>query len=265
MTRVARNSTDRGTIEFLLTVGMSTAVLVVAWEFRKSGNVASETGFGYALGIIGGLILLSLLVYPMRKRLPVLRQIGTIPNWFRLHMLFGVLGPVLIVVHSNFTLGSMNSRVALFAMLIVAASGFIGRFLYARIHRGLYGKKASLPELLDEVDQVREGASGTRSDWRIELESYQKTRLSSGYSVWKSFFLTLSGPFSRFQLKRRLTRSGCDDNARSALARYLHSLGRAEAFALYERLFAAWHLLHLPLFLILVLAAITHVIAVHLY
>ena len=208
MTRAARGSTDRGTIEFLATVGVSAVVLIVAWRSRDSGILVPETGWGYALGIIGGLVLLSLLVYPMRKRLPVLRRLGTIPNWFRLHMLLGVFGPVLIVVHSNFNLGSMNSRMALFAMLIVASSGFIGRFLYARIHRGLYGKKSSLPELLDEVDVVREGASGTRSDWRVALESYQKTRLSSKYSVWKSLMLTLTGPFSRFKLKRSLSDIG---------------------------------------------------------
>ena len=46
---------------------------------------------------------------------------------------------------------------------------------------------------------------------------------------------------------------------------YLRAVRRTAAFVLYERLFALWHVLHLPLFVLLVLAAITHVIAVHLY
>jgi hypothetical protein len=33
----------------------------------------------------------------------------------------------------------------------------------------------------------------------------------------------------------------------------------------YERLFALWHVLHLPLFFMLLVAGIAHVIAVHLY
>ena len=210
LAKTPKSSAERGATEFLLTVALSAVVLVVAWLYRNSGNVTAETGIGYALGIIGGLILLSLLIYPARKRLPGLRRIGTIPNWFRIHMLLGILGPVLIVIHSNFILGSLNSQVALFAMLIVAGSGFVGRFLYARIHRGLYGMKASLPELLDEVDVVRGDASGTRSDWRLALETYQKTRLSSGFSVWKSFVLTLTGPFSRHRLKKTLIRSGTE-------------------------------------------------------
>jgi hypothetical protein len=49
------------------------------------------------------------------------------------------------------------------------------------------------------------------------------------------------------------------------LERYLASTARAEAFTFYERMFSLWHFLHLPLFFILVLAAVAHVIAVHLY
>jgi hypothetical protein len=118
MAQAARASGAAQQLVFLLTVAMSAVTLVVAWSRRDTGDLTAETGWGYALGIVGGLILLTLLIYPMRKRLPMLRRIGTIPYWFRLHMLMGVFGPVLIVVHSNFNLGSLNSGEALFAMLV---------------------------------------------------------------------------------------------------------------------------------------------------
>ena len=40
---------------------------------------------------------------------------------------------------------------------------------------------------------------------------------------------------------------------------------RAATLGVYERLFSLWHVLHVPLFVILVLTAIIHVVAVHLY
>ena len=40
---------------------------------------------------------------------------------------------------------------------------------------------------------------------------------------------------------------------------------RVAEFEASERLFAAWHILHLPLFFILVIVGIVHVIAVHVY
>jgi hypothetical protein len=37
------------------------------------------------------------------------------------------------------------------------------------------------------------------------------------------------------------------------------------AFEAYERLFSLWHVLHLPLFFMLLIAGIVHVIAVNVY
>ena len=52
---------------------------------------------------------------------------------------------------------------------------------------------------------------------------------------------------------------------RNLLKQYFAAVNKTAAFVFYERLFALWHVLHLPLFAILVFAAIIHVLAVHLY
>jgi hypothetical protein len=49
------------------------------------------------------------------------------------------------------------------------------------------------------------------------------------------------------------------------LESYLHGLQRVAQFAIYERLFSLWHLLHIPLVALLILSAVFHVIAVHMY
>ena len=46
---------------------------------------------------------------------------------------------------------------------------------------------------------------------------------------------------------------------------HLAAVRKAAAFAFYERLFGLWHVLHLPLFFILVLATAIHVVAAHLF
>ena len=45
-------------------------------------------------------------------------------------------------------------------MLIVAGSGLIGRYLYARIHHGLYGQKATLNELRSEAERLKNDSAG---------------------------------------------------------------------------------------------------------
>ena len=46
---------------------------------------------------------------------------------------------------------------------------------------------------------------------------------------------------------------------------YLHAVQRVAQFGVFERLFSWWHVLHVPLVFMLVLSAIAHVIAVHMY
>jgi hypothetical protein len=40
---------------------------------------------------------------------------------------------------------------------------------------------------------------------------------------------------------------------------------RVAGFAFYERLFGLWHVLHVPLFVMLLVTAVAHVVAVHRY
>ena len=49
------------------------------------------------------------------------------------------------------------------------------------------------------------------------------------------------------------------------ISRSLQATRELAAFRVFERLFSAWRVLHVPLFLILVAAGIVHVISVHVY
>lgn len=258
------------------------------WKEREYEHLTAEHGLGYALGIAGALAMLTLLLYPMRKRLRVLRVLGPVAVWFRAHMLLGIVGPVLVLYHANFSWGSLNSNVALAAMLAVAASGLVGRFIYARIHHGLYGSRVEFRELRDEI-AARRGEIGLgdalppalarRLSWfdRVALAEPGGV-VSSGLRLMQVWISTrLAGPGLRRAAGRVLDSAARQQNWSRAVRRarakalrrelkaYLGSLRRLAAFAFFERLFALWHVLHLPLFIILVFAAVAHVIAVHMY
>jgi hypothetical protein len=47
--------------------------------------------------------------------------------------------------------------------------------------------------------------------------------------------------------------------------RYLDAVVRVAQYSAYERLFALWHLAHLPFVYLLIISAVVHVIAVHAY
>jgi hypothetical protein len=53
--------------------------------------------------------------------------------------------------------------------------------------------------------------------------------------------------------------------AREMVDRRIDASRKVAEFASYERLFSLWHVLHLPLFFMLLIAGIVHVISVHVY
>jgi hypothetical protein len=242
-----------------------------------------QYGYGYALGITGGSMMLALLIYPLRKRKPSLAFLGSIRGWFRVHMVLGVIGPLAILYHANFGLGATNSNVALACMLIVASSGLVGRYLYARIHHGLYGRRASLNELARDAERLREhsGALRVLPGLMDEIEAAERLIGAPSTLVVRPFLaawrqrselrrlrrliglaIVIAAARSRViaEQQERLTATAHDYiEARLLAAR------RVAEFEASERLFAAWHVLHMPLFIMLVVVGIVHVFAVHMY
>lgn len=82
------------------------AVLYSSWLDRNEGHLTPENGFGYWFGIADGVMMLVMLLYPLRKRVRALRVLGRVPTWFRMHMILGIAGPTLVIVHSNWKLSS---------------------------------------------------------------------------------------------------------------------------------------------------------------
>jgi hypothetical protein len=265
-----------------------TLALVIGWSTREQEYIVPENGLGYWLGIAGGSLMLLLLLYPLRKRVRVLRGFGSVAFWFRLHMVFGLVGPALVLFHANFRIGSLNSNVALIAMLIVATSGIVGRYLYGKIHLGLYGRKAEVREILADAEIMMHtlGAGLPVGDRLIEpLHAFAKQAIGVSPGFFRACcglpILTLRARMLRARLLRDARRTIAAEAKRNGWSRrdraqrtsavgelvtlHLASVKKAAAFVFYERLFALWHALHLPLFVILIFASIIHVVAAHLY
>lgn len=266
-------------------VGLTLALiaLVTGLLLPTERYLTPQNGVGYALGIIGGSMMLGLLIYPLRKRNPSLAFLGSIRGWFRTHMVLGVLGPLAILYHSNFSLGATNSNVALACMLTVAGSGLVGRYLYARIHHGLYGRRATLKELSADAERLRTHSGDLRvlPGLMDEVEKAERHISAPTMLLLRPAVAVLRQRSELRRIKRLIRHAVGMAAARSpviaeqrerltqAAQRYVEArlvaARRVAEFEPSERLFAAWHVLHMPLFLMLVIVGIVHVFAVHLY
>ena len=273
-----------GRVGFALLV----VTLVLGWNLPTERYITPRRGFGYALGIIGGSLMLLLLLYSARKRFSWLRFLGATPQWFRFHMVLGIVGPLCILFHANFGTGATNSNVALFCMLTVAGSGFIGRYLYAHIHHGLYGHKLLLSELQDGASGLR-GLSGRVSfvpDIVARLEAAEAQLMACGprtalLGFLKPVVVACAALEARWRLHRHVRRAVRASARRSStvatearrlrrtacayIDRRLAATRQVATFEGYERLFSLWHALHIPLIFMLLVAAVVHVIAVNVY
>ena len=269
-------------------LGLSGAILLTAWVASRQGWYRAGDDVGYMLGLVGGSMMLLLLLYPLRKHFRLMQPLGAIRYWFQLHMIFGIFGPILVVIHSAFYIGSLNAAVATFCMLLVAGSGVVGRFMYARIHHGLYGRKATLDEMQGDLGIQ---SSEVRSKFHFapkveeELKTFQERALRRSPNVlsgaWKFMTLALRARLSRARCRRDLRRVlkhhaaqrlWDKDKFRHRLAaadqmvnKYLLAVRHTAQFSAYERLFSLWHILHVPFVFMLAISGVVHVIYVHMY
>jgi hypothetical protein len=281
--RVTRSRSGDGPLYLLLI-----ALVLGAWELTRRGHLRPDTDVGYWLGVTGGVMMLALFLYPLRKHVPFMRALGPAKYWFVFHMVCGICGPLLILLHCAFRIGSLNAAVALISMLVVAASGIVGRFLYAHIHRGLLGEKSSLRELQSAAgfqhDAVKSRfhfaptveqrlfafeADALRSEpgWRNDLRRVAVLPYLQ-WCTYRACAREVDQVAARLGLERSWHRGDLNDRrrrARGLLHAYLASVVRVAQFSVYERLFSLWHVLHIPFVYVMLITAVVHVVAVHAY
>jgi hypothetical protein len=263
---------------WLVALAVLTVFAALAWTVRQGDFYTPREGVGYWMGASGGTLMVLLLTYPMRKRLAFMQGWGALKHWFRMHMMAGVLGPLLVMFHSAFHVGSINAGIAMTCMLLVMSSGLVGRFLYRKIHHGLYGSRATLQELEQRLERDRH-ALGAALDAmpavKQEVDRFAAlvSRPPHGLVRRTAHFLSLG--WQRGAARRRARRAaaaGVASGTRASLDALLHSIDvtlreaqRTAQFSTYERLFSIWHAVHIPFIGMLALTAVVHVVAVHFY
>lgn len=263
-------------------------LLFLAWLVRNGHLYEAGSDFGYYLGLVGGLLMLSLLVYPIRKRFGSYDRFGKMETWFRFHMIAGITGPLLVLFHSTFRTGSMNGAVALYAMLLVALSGVVGRFLYRRVHRGLYGKRLTLEEASANLKACAENMGSVfalRPDIEPRLQDFQAEALEADGNWWERSWKFVTLRWRCRELSRELRRDAKSalrklgrkqrvqhqqlilnyQLARRQIDKYLDAVLKASQLSVWERLFSYWHIIHIPFLYLLVFSGVVHVVAVHMY
>jgi hypothetical protein len=235
-----------------------------AW-FRPSGYV------GQSAGILTFAGFLFMWLFPLRKRVRKAAWAGPVPKWLDVHIGVGLMLPLVGAIHAGFRLGGVIG-LGYIAMLIVCASGIVGRYLYVRIPRGRSGVELGMSEVAAQqralVGELAE-ASGISVFELQEILQVRSTPARVG--VWAAFVQMARDDLARGRavrrLRARMRSQGNVDTERlhniMTLARRQMSLAQqARLLNATQSLFRHWHAAHLPVAITAVIAVTIHVVVV---
>jgi hypothetical protein len=162
---------------------------------RPSGTI------GVRLGMFGVLLFFLIYLYPLRKHWGWLGRQGNSRHWLDFHVVLGATAPIIIAFHSCFKFGNI-AGMAFWSMLVVTLSGFVGRYLYSQIPRGLSAAELSKKEMQETEEKLRKELAEQRATFGFSVEAlYQlptadevaKTPMIS--SLLSMFLIDFKRPF----------------------------------------------------------------------
>ena len=241
---------------------------------RPSGSI------GIKLGMLGVLMFFLIYLYPLRKKWGWLGRQGNSRHWLDFHVVLGSAAPLIVAFHATFKFGNI-AGMAFFSMLAVTLSGFVGRYLYSQIPRGLSAAELTRKDLLDREEAMRKDLEeqkrtfGFCVDALYHLPTPQRVASSSTLEALLSMFLidfkrpfqaslvrletAGFGPwlFSFFGLfstrDQRLERAIRVAQTQAALSKRILFLSRT------QQIFGLWHVIHRPFSYAFAILAVIHI------
>ena len=233
--------------------------------FKPGGTV------GHSLGVVGSAMLLLLFLYSARKRRKLGLRRGRLSRWLHVHIWFGIMGPVLITLHSSFKFHGIVS-ISYFSMVAVMLSGFLGRYIYIQVPRDEEGSALPLQAIDAGIEAMRRRLAtehGLSPEVISRLDpGAAGSEAGMGRAVADALLGDLLRPVKAHRLRRLLRRTS--PGLPAATIREVARLAGRRAILLRRRaalrrmnaVFHYWHVVHKPFAWVMILIMIVHVTVV---
>lgn len=237
---------------------------------RPSGYV------GQSAGIAAFVIFLFLWLYPLRKKWKALRWTGSIGRWLDVHVTSALLLPLLLAIHAAWRSDGVIG-LGLVAMLVVIASGIVGRYLYTRIPRARSGIELTREEVTAqrrELMQELAAATGLTPDM-LETTLHGDQTPDEHENALRVIARLVANDLFRWRRTRELRQRWAalapndrpldDRQLRDAVRLANRELSLEQQSRMLDathRVFRFWHVAHRPFAVTALLAVVIHVIVV---
>ncbi len=236
---------------------------------RPSGLV------GQSAGIIAFVVFVFLWLYPLRKKWKALAFTGSVGKWLDVHVTTAIGLPLLLTIHAAWRSDGVIG-LGFGAMLVVCASGIVGRYLYTRIPRAKSGVELTRDEVVSERNRlIDEIAGATGLDPRtVEATLDVASPSDEKAGAMQVLRDLVTNDVRRWRMTRELRRrfqelEGGRAIPEAALARSVTLASREIALSQQvrmleatQRVFRYWHIAHKPFALTALVAVVIHVAVV---
>lgn len=235
---------------------------------RPSGYV------GQTAGIVAFLIFVFLWLYPLRKKFRWLAFTGAVARWLDVHVAAALLMPLLVGIHAGWRFDGLIG-LGFVAILVVCASGVIGRYLYTRIPRTRSGAEMDLAQVSAERRSVLTEICAATGLTPAAVEQLLAIGRDArrGHGLGSAFAALVRSDLTRWRAVRRfraeVARRGKGGLDPAALRRVTSLASREAALAgqvrmldATHRIFRLWHVAHRPVALTALVAVTVHVAVV---
>ncbi len=260
-------------IIYYLMDGLNYYLLSYADRPRHQGYRTLKPGgmLGHGFGILGSTMMILMLLYSVRKRFRAFSKWGSLSRWLDIHIYFGLMGPLFIILHTTFKLNGLVA-VSFWSMIAVSLSGIIGRYLYLQIPRNIKGHELTLSEA-EEMDRqmterlrnefwLEDDALGEIEKLIIGREKSYKTAIGTLFSmITGDVARSVRSIFIKRAVRKKFNIPGDQLNPILKAARQKAMIRhRLKLWNSTHKLFHHWHVFHKPFAIIMYLIMIIHII-----
>lgn len=226
---------------------------------------------GHGFGILGTAMLLLLFLYSARKRLGFLRNFGHVAKWLKIHIYFGLMGPLFIILHSTFKVNGLIS-VSFWSMIAVALSGVWGKYLYLKIPHNILGRALSFEEMSQKrvlLDRHLKHKFNMSDKMLTEIEQITQRRDLETVGIFKVLLYLIKDDITRRGKLRKIAEEYAETLSLNAedknyLLQLIVTKGKMDGEAFFwnriHSLFHYWHVVHKPFAYIMLLIMAIHVV-----
>ncbi len=238
-------------------------------ENYRNLRPAGERGHG--LGIIGSAMMLLLLLYSVRKRTKLFNWSGAVNKWLNIHIYFGIIGPLLIILHTSFKVNGIVA-VSFWSMVAIALSGVLGRYIYIQIPHNFIGDELSLNEVEQQkltINNQIEDRFKITEKLIARLEQMANGKMHKERSVLNLLFSMILDDLTRKRKLKKIVRETTTEfkipsrEIKEIVKLFNKKLLIERKIAFWNKIhqtFHYWHVIHKPFAYVMLLIMFVHIV-----